>query len=105
MTYTRDDLIDICERAIVLEEHWHDRDSAKAQLDVGQAWALLKAGCDFRQLDGTKHEYLKTDERTIWIEIDYKGFNVFEMGSEKDEETFYLPTPERLEQCAGTDWY
>lgn len=44
---TREDLIAICERAIVPQDHWRNRDSASAQLGVGAALVLLKAGCKF----------------------------------------------------------
>ena len=47
MNYTRSDLIGICERSIVAEDQWLNRDTAKAQIGVGTVWALLKAGCDF----------------------------------------------------------
>lgn len=97
--YTREELIDICEKSIVPEFHWSNRDSHEAHLNIGSCWALLKAGCDFRVLTSG---ILSTDDRTIWLEIDAKGFTCFEGGA-KQSELYYLPTIERLSK--GGDWY
>ena len=48
--YTREDLIAICELAVVPHDRWSDRDTPGAQEGVGKAWAFLKAGCAFRVL-------------------------------------------------------
>ena len=105
MEYTREKLIEICERAVVAEKDWCNRDSSDAQIQLGKAWALLKADCKYwvRQSGGN----CSTDKQTIWIEIEYKGFNYFEYGSEtaNESETFYLPTEARLEQAKSKDWY
>ncbi|VXC06823.1 hypothetical protein [Aeromicrobium sp. 9AM] len=104
--YTREDLIAICEKAIVPESDWSDRDSQRSQVKIGQAWALLKAGCDWHLADDPE-----TDARTIWIEIYSQGFNWFEGGYDgRDDEfltrdLFYLPTPGRLIKADGKDWY
>ena len=45
---TREELIAICEKATVPQSKWWDRDSAGAIQQMGMAWALLKAGCEFR---------------------------------------------------------
>ena len=96
---SRDDLISLCERGVVAESHWHDRDSAGAQRQLGEALALLRAGCDFR-LAGSPQQ----THDTWWIEVTYKGFDYFEVGNETTE-TFYVPTAARLERTAGRDWY
>lgn len=103
-TYTREDLITICEQAVVPESKWLDRDSHRSQCKVGEAWALLKAGCDFKVLYSG---VCATDDKTIWIEIYAEDFNRFEWGREVDkwEETYYLPTRKRLEARPGQDWY
>ena len=101
--YSRDELIAICEQAIAPMNSWHDRDSASAMRQVGDCWALLKADVPFRiQSD--------TDEDTIWVEhYAIKGFNHFEYGDydgdNRDTEVSYLPTPKRLAERAGEDWY
>lgn len=102
--YTREELLNICERAFVPEDKWSDRDSADAQKQLGWCYAWLKAGCEFEVL--YKEGGMFTDERTIWIEVKAKGFMYFE-DSEcgKDEETFYLPTEAKLEKMKGRDWY
>ena len=101
--YSRTKLIDICERAIVHKRNWDDRDSSDAILQVGKAWALLKAGCEFTIL--TKSS-LKTTEDTIWIEISYTDFSGFENDVDDNRKTnFYLPTESRLEENKGKDWY
>ena len=99
--YTREQLIGICESSIVNEDVWSNRDSAMSQKGVGKCWALLKAGCNFKVL--TEGGFV-TDDRTIWVEIDFRGFSTFE-GSGKETSTFYLPTPERLKKSNGSDWY
>lgn len=106
-TYSREQLIAICELAIVQETNWRNRDSAKSQIGIGTAWALLSAGCEFTVLTGQKHEYgLKTDHETIWIDITYRGFQAFELGDEAMEsDTFYLPTMRRLKESGEGDWY
>lgn len=102
-TPTREELIARCERASVLQEHWWDRDSAGAQRQVGELWALLRAGCDFRVATDPK-----SDNRTQWIEVSFMGFNHFEwrgINDSLDTETFYLPTDARLNERDGKDWY
>jgi hypothetical protein len=100
--YTREELISICERAVVLENHWLDRDSADSQRQIGECWALLKAGCEYKILTIGS---LKTDEKTIWVKITFDGFAKFDWNGGQDEENYYLPTPERLEERKGGDWY
>ena len=106
--YTREDLIAICERAIVPVEEWSNRDSPRSHERLGTAWALLKAGCDWRIAEDM-YDRSKEREETIWIRIEYPGFDAFEYGrSDKstwDDELFYLPTVERLDRRAGSDWY
>jgi len=96
---TREDLIDLCERGLVPQSKWRDRDSAKAQLQLGEARVLLRAGCDFT-LAGSP---LSTED-TWWIEVVYRGFGWFEE-HEMYDETFYIPTAQRLAKRAGNDWY
>jgi hypothetical protein len=102
--YTREDLIAICERGFVPVDEWHDRDSAGAQRQLGEALALLRSGCDWWLASSPV-----TDDRTIWIEAEFPGFNAFEYGrsdrSTWDCETFYLPTAARLDERSGSDWY
>ena len=101
MEYTREDLIDLLEKAIVPEGKWSDRDSDSAQSQCGEALALLKCGCDFN-LDPS--ERLKPDSNIIWIEIHTKGFSYFE-GGDKESETYYIPTQKKLDEVNGGDWY
>jgi hypothetical protein len=97
-TYTREDLLAICECAFVQQEHWYNRDSASAQRQLGEAYALLKAGCEF--WIGSD-----TDIRTIWVVITSEGFAHKDYDGGLDTEHFYLPTRERLAQSDGKDWY
>lgn len=99
---TREDLIQICEDGIVPQEKWMDRDSAEAQKQLGEALALLKCGCDFVIL---KEGDLKTDSRTIWIEIYSEGFAHHDYGGNIDRDTYYLPTRSRLDNNKNSDWY
>lgn len=95
--YTRDELISSCERGVVPQERWHNRDSANAQRQLGEVWALLRAGCDFAVLSDT-------DEDTIWIEVVSHGFDWFEM-NHKERAYYYIPTLMRLDRASGADWY
>lgn len=97
---TRKELIRLCENSIVKENKWHDRDSEKAQIQIGEAWALLKAGCMYREVSKNSH--------TLDIEVFSNGFRWFESGGEEDckeSRTFYIPTEERLKESKGGDWY
>lgn len=101
--YSRDELIGICDQAIVPQKLWHNRDSCAAQQQVGRCRALLLAGCEF---------YIRkygdrcvTDDRLIWVEINSKGFEHFDSGGDLNCETFYLPTLKAIEESKGRDWY
>lgn len=111
--YTREELIELCEAAVVPMDKWHDRDSASAQRNIGEAWVLLKAGCPF-----TVDKTMTRDADTIWVEIRCQGFNHFEYGDNTgpyaseygegdnyDETTRYIPTRKRLDARKGEDWY
>lgn len=102
-TYTREALIDICERAIVPHDRWSNRDTPDAQKGVGEAWALLKAGCDFTVIYGDSS--IGTDDRTIWLRIAHDSFVTFDYGGSQDDELIYLPTPKRIDANEGKDWY
>lgn len=101
---SRDALIALCRRGVVPVDQWRDRDSAGAQKQLGEALALLEAGCDFRQAS-----HAEPTTSTIWIMITYPGFNAFEYGRDDianhDDDLFYIPTLDRLERAAGGDWY
>lgn len=108
VNYTREELIEICEKAIVQEKDWHNRDTEQSQCNVGECWALLKAGCDFEVV--YEDEMCATDETTIWLCVYSKGFMWFEDWGEdrdnsKEKHRYYLPTPKRLEEANGKDWY
>lgn len=95
-------LLDICERALSTPQSaWRDRDSASATRQLGEAYALLKAGCEFYITERD------TRLNTWWVTIEYRGFDYFEgtfdgMGP-LDHERFYIPFAERL--VDGEDWY
>lgn len=97
---SRDVLIQICERAIVQESEWANRDSPESQRQVGECWALLQAGCAF---------FVTIEDpggETYWVHISHKTFSTFEFGSGyEDTNTYYLPTLERLENAGDGDWY
>lgn len=111
--YTREELIAICEQSIVPQEDWRNRDSESAQRGIGKVWALLKAGCEFEITKGAPGNCV-TDHKTIWVTIWSKGFNYYESFCSYDGDDpkdymerhhHYLPTPKRLEDAAGKDWY
>lgn len=101
---SREELIELCDRGVVPVANWTNRDSADAQRQLGEARALLAAGCDFEFVSNPA----QTDE-TIWIEIEYPGFNAFEEGRHDREhwstDLAYIPTAARLDRRDGKDWY
>lgn len=99
--YAVNELLNICKDASVPQPKWGNRDSASAQMQLGKAYALLAAGCDYFITEVT--------DDTIWIVVEYQGFSWFEYGDEYgrgplDHERFYLPTRKRLTDAAGRDW-
>lgn len=96
--FTRQELIEICEKAFVEEKDWKNRDSESAQCQLGECYALLKAGCQF------EIDFNNTNNRTIWVNVYSKGFMAFE-GGNLEEHNYYLPTKKRLEETNGKDWY
>lgn len=105
--YTREELIAICERAVVPHNKWSDRDSPSAHENLGLCWVMLKAGCDFHVHPVGAASGCFTDERTIWLTVNWRTFSDFEYGSSfaSHSEQFYLPTPARLDDTQGMDWY
>lgn len=106
--YTREDLLKICEQAFVKEEDWHDRDSESSQCQLGECYALLKSGCDFKVI--YEDDICETDEHTIWLYVYSKGFCWFESYGEdrddyKEKHHYYLPTQKRIDEANGGDWY
>lgn len=97
---TREELIDLCERGVVPHDRWYNRDSSAAQRQLGEALALLRAGCDFR----VPADPAPTSQ-TWWVRIAFDGFAHFDYGGGQDDELFYIPTAERLAAREGTDWY
>lgn len=102
-----EELIRICEDAIVQREQWRDRDTPETQHQVGVCWALLRAGCSYRVRAAPEcwGDSCVTDDETIWLEITAPNFGTFDWGGSPETETFYLPTRSRLEERRGQDWY
>ncbi len=104
--YTREELIELCEAAIVPQGSWSNDRSADAQQDVGGAWALLRARCFFRILtepDPLTGGLCVTDACTIWLDFtpsDVDGPYVTDEG----DEVFYVPTGACLAAAKGGDW-
>lgn len=97
--YTREILIGLCEDGIRDQHHWYDRDSESATRQLGEAWSLLKAGCDFKVKEAR--------EKTVRIEVfNIEGFQYHELGLEGlNSDHFYIPTRARLEAVGDGDWY
>ena len=98
---TREELIALCLDGFVPQERWNDRDSAAAHRQLGQAMALLSAGCDFDVVPSGK---------VFRVFIEFRGFDWFEGGFDHEDrylsdESFYVPTRARLDEVGGGDWY
>ena len=107
--YTREELIAICEQAVVPVDKWGNRDSPSSHEKLGLCMVMLKAGCEFwihTSPPARSDNRCLTSDRTIWLGIDWPSFSTFEYGGgDMNSETFYLPTPERLKEREGRDWY
>lgn len=100
VTPTREQLVELCDSAVVAEKRWTNRDSAGAQRQIGELRSLLLAGCEF-----TIEEAPRLG--SWWVEVQYKGFDYFEEGT-MSVGSFYVPTAERLAKSVEIitkDWY
>ena len=102
--YTREELIAICEDAIVPVDKWGNRDSPASHEKLGQCLVFLKAGCEFSVTYGEPGNCV-TDDRTIWLYVFYPSFGTFDHGGPGEELHVYLPTRKRLDDRKGRDWY
>ena len=100
--YTREYILELCDKAIVSEKNWRDRDTPEAQAKIGLIHVYLKAGCKFRIITKSRYksDMCVTNSRTIWIEIFH-----YEFEESKSWHIHYLPTEERLKESNGEDWY
>jgi hypothetical protein len=95
MEYTREQLIELCDKAIVPFEKWQNRDTPKAQSDIGTIRAYLKAGCKYRIVTD-----MPGDPETIWLQIHHYQF---EDGA--DWHLYYMPSQKKIDAANGGDWY
>ena len=106
--YTREELIAICERAMIPLHQWSNRDTPESIRAVGECWAYLKTGCEFRVHPEAVmlQKGLYTTMDTIWVEVMHPTFNSFEYGGGHEaSEIYHLPQPARLDETEGRDWY
>lgn len=97
----REELLALCDRGFIPEARWSNRDSSSALRQLGECYALLRAGCDFWVEPALKHG-------AHWVHVDFDGFNSFEYGRDntpKESERFYVPTQESLDANKDGDWY
>ena len=122
MELTRQDLIELCEWAVVPAYKWHNRDSYSAQVNIASIYEGLTAGLDYEITD--------TTDGTIWIKFTEvnkskmkkaRYLSIDDIDDYKyDDEMFYsdgidftsgnykggyIPTEKRLEEAEGDDWY
>jgi hypothetical protein len=89
-------LVDLCDRGLVPESKWKNRDTFLFQKKL--------ALCEWFLLCGCKYTILSWDEYYIQICLYAHGFMYFEEG-EPENEDFSIPSEERLNQLKGEDWY
>lgn len=113
---TREELIALCEKAIVPQDKWSNRDSESAQQNIGRCCQLLKCGCKFQILTKENHPNYCSDEETWKLHFWVHNFNWFEnytsdendgyrSGSDGKLLTFFIPTNKALKKANGDDWY
>jgi trehalose-6-phosphate synthase len=127
---TRKQLIELCQKAVVHHTKWNDRDSYLAQKSVQSIYAGLTGNVSYtytiednsiwitfkkptkEQKD--KFEYLSIDsieDYFEWYKNEYgdrylpEMFDGYGIDWNSDYLSSYLPTPERLEEVNGSDWY
>jgi len=99
--YTEEDLIQICRDAVVPYQKWNDRDSYSAQVNVASIYEGLTGGVPYTY---------KIDNRTIGIYFKkptpemFDGYGI-DWNSDSNYFGGYLPTPDRLKEADGEDWY
>lgn len=122
----REELISICNDAIVPWNEWNDRDSFVCQQNVNQCHQLLKAGAEFNfsvNKDSISINFFNLNEEIIKnsfsFSLDYDDISlfkeenpdseIFEYYNSVDysdtEKSCYLPTRELLIKRNGSDWY
>lgn len=133
MNLDRNELMSICEDAVVPCADWHDRDSCSTQIQLSDIYGLLEAGAEFttkvegdtisiqfpdlplnfgskvnRSLDhDTREDYFNldtTEEDEEMFEGNGLGYNDYDY-KVGNYIGGYLPTRERLTQVDGGDWY
>ena len=131
--YTREELIRICEDAVVSCSKWHDRDSHMAQMEISDIHSLLCIGCDYVIDKNTNENTIYITFKNITVEQksnswknclsidsveDYFNWYRNEYGEDCTSEMFeghgidlnsnywggYMPTRKRLEEANGGDW-
>jgi len=65
----REELMKICEDAVVHHTKWRNRDSYVAQLSVQSAYRGLKAGLEFRVVTPEMNPAYHSDEGTLIVEF------------------------------------
>lgn len=90
--HSRPWLVALCDRAVVPWDRWYSRETANSMAQVGKLRALLLAGCDFRVADALSDDDSGNLNVEVWPDDD--GW-----------ESFCLPTPQKLEEADGDDWY
>lgn len=86
---TRNELIEICDAALVPKEKWrHEKASPNVQMKIGGLRSLLLAGCNF-EVDKLGKSYLD-----VKVGVNGSGMNW----------GFRIPSQELLSQTKGKDW-
>ena len=125
----REELIQICKDAVVPYTKWRNRDSYAAQVNIASIYQGLCAGINYI-LTGERYDaiWIEFEEPTedqindlskYNLGIDSREDYLAGFSEDDDPEMFdgngidwtdsykggYLPTPERLKQVNGGDWY
>jgi hypothetical protein len=131
---SREELLSICEDAIIPWQNWEDRDSFSSQVLVSDIFGLLSTDATFtvtqdaetfwvsfknvtqEQINEANTHFLSYDDRDEYLEEnpDYEmfigyGLDLSSYGINQIENGLevsgYLPTRKRLEDTSGGDWY
>ena len=128
---TREDLIKLCEDAVVPCSKWDNRDSYSAQVNIQDAYKGLTGGVPYKytiedygiisiafeqptkeQRKAFKHleidsleDYIDWHEEQYGKDSRYEMFDSHPVNWKENYLSAYIPTRERLIEANGNDWY
>lgn len=104
VTYTREQLLEICELACCPQSDWGNRDTAQMIRQLAEVYVLLKCGCGFVCYE---RDWQAGQDKTFSCEVTFNGFGYFDYGGAPETVDCYMPHLEfvKARRAKGDDWY